>query len=319
MATNRVQFQPGLSLRSFLEQYGTEAACEHALMQARWPEGFVCPRCAATACSRFRRDAEWLWQCCACRHQTSLRAGTLFEHSRLPLTTWFLALYVLTHTKTNVSGLELSRHLGVHARTAWRLKHKIMQAMTLRESTRRLAGFVQIDDAYLGGERNGGKAGRGSENKRPFVIAVETDDAGRPGRAVIEPVAGFTLNALTDWAQRRLHPEAEVFSDGLGAFRAVVPLNHAHTVIDAGGGRHATEADGARWGNIVLSNVKRALDGTYHAFKFFKYAHRYLAEAAWRFNRRFRLAALVPRLLVAAARCPAWSERKLRDVHVFAG
>ena len=78
-------------------------------------------------------------------------------------------------------------------------------------------------------------------------IAVETDDAGRPGCAVIEPVAAFTLHALTEWAQRRLHPQAEVFSDGLGAFRAVVPLDHAHTVIDAGGGRQATGADGARW------------------------------------------------------------------------
>lgn len=69
----------------------------------------------------------------------------------------------------------------------------------------------------------------------------------------------------------------------------------------------------------MLSNVKRALDGTYHAFKFFKYAHRYLGEAAWRFNRRFRLAALVPRLLVAITRCKPWSERKLRNVPVFAG
>ena len=163
MATNRVQFQPGLSLPAFLKQYGTEAACEKALLRARWPSGFVCPRSAATAYSRFQRAEEWLWQCCACRHQTSLRSGTLFEHSRLPLTIWFLALYVLTHTKTNVSGLELSRHLGVHSRTAWRLQHKIMQAMTMRETARQLTGFVQIDDAYLGGERNGGKAGRGSE------------------------------------------------------------------------------------------------------------------------------------------------------------
>lgn len=110
---------------------------------------------------------------------------------------------MLTHTKTNVSGLELSRHLGVHSRTAWRVKHKVMQAMTMRETARHLTGFVQIDDAYLGGERNGGKAGRGSENKRPFVIAVETDVVGHPGCAVIEPVAGFTKVALTQWAQRR--------------------------------------------------------------------------------------------------------------------
>lgn len=73
-----------------------------------------------------------------------------------------------------------------------------------------------------------------------------------------------------------------------------------------------------RWGNIVLGNVKHALDGTYHAFRFAKYAERYVGEAAWRFNRRFRLKALVRRAVVAAARCPAWPERKLRGVPEFA-
>ena len=317
MAINRVQFQPGLSLPAFLQRYGTESVCSEALQQARWPRGFVCPRCAGTAHSRFERQSETLWQCAACRHQTSLLADTLFAYTRLPLTTWFLALYLLTQTKNNISALELKRHLGVCYRTAWRLKHKLMQAMAHRETGRQLSGFVQIDDAYLGGERNGGTLGRGSENKRPFVIAVETDERGYPGCAVIEPVSGFTKVALAAWFTRHLHPDAELFSDGLGAFRAAADLGHAHTVIDAGGGRAATEAEGARWVNIVLSNLKRALDGIYHVFGFFKYAHRYLAEAAWRFNRRFRLDALVPRLLVAAARCPTWTERRLRDVPVF--
>lgn len=149
------------------------------------------------------------------------------------------------------------------------------------------------------------------------MIAVETDAEGHPGCAVIEPVAGFTTAALTDWATRRLAPDAELYSDGLGAFRAVVDLGHAHTVIKAGGGRKACESEGARWVNIVLSNVKRALDGTYHVFRFAKYSHRYLAEAAWRFNRRFHLDAIMPRLVVTAARCQAWPETKLRRVPVF--
>ncbi|HYW76780.1 MAG TPA: IS1595 family transposase [Gammaproteobacteria bacterium] len=317
MAANPIQFQRGLSLAEFLCRYGDEASCERALFEARWPRGFVCPQCEATAHSTFVRAGRRYWQCSACHHQTSLRAGTVFDNTKLALTQWFLAIYLLTQSKTNMAALELARHLGVCYRSAWRMKHKLMEAMRERETSRRLDGFVEIDDAYLGGERNGGKRGRGSENKRPFVIAVSTDEAGRPGTAVNESVNGFTTAALTDWAHRRLAPGAEVYSDGLSAFRAVVPLGHAHTVIDAGGGRAATEVEGARWVNIALGHVKRALDGTYHAFRFAKYAERYLGEAAWRFNRRFRLEALVPRALVAAARCPAWSERQLRDVPVF--
>ncbi|EQD75827.1 ISXo5 transposase [mine drainage metagenome] len=259
-------------------------------------------------------------KCSACRHQTTLLSGTLFEATKLPLRTWFLALYLLTQSKTNVAALELMRHLGVCYRTAWRIKHKLMQAMTEREAGRQLGGLVQIDDAYLGGERNGGKPGRGSENKCPFVIAVELSAESHPLHAVITPVHGFTNQALTDWTRLHLRPETEVHSDGLGAFRAVIEAGHAHTVIESEGGRAATEAGGMRWVNtvpwglplVVLSNVKRSLDGTYHAFRFAAYAHRYLAEAAWRFNRRFNLKILVPRLLVAAARCKAWPERRLR-------
>lgn len=96
----------------------------------------------------------------------------------------------------------------------------------------------------------------------------------------------------------------------------MLEAEHAHTVIE-GHGRSGCEEANARWVNVVLSNLKRSLDGAYHAFKFTKYAHRYLAQTQWRFNRRFDLAALVPRLLVAAARIKPWPERCLRDVPVF--
>lgn len=315
MAMNRVQFQAGLSLPGFLKRYGSERQCEQALEASRWPQGFVCPRCAGTAHSRFKRGSAAYWQCSSCHRQTSLTSGTVMDNSKLPLRTWLLAMYLLGQSKTNLSALELMRHLGVSYPAAWRMKHKLMQAMAEREADRKLGGIVQLDDAYLGGERNGGKAGRGSENKRPFVIAVETTDDGRPRHAVIDPVPGFTKVALSHWIAQRLHPGADAYSDGLGAFRAL-EAEHAHTVIE-GSGRSRCEEENARWVNVVLSNLKRSLDGAYHAFKFAKYAHRYLAETTWRFNRRFDLTRLVPGLLSAAAMSKPWPERALRDVPAF--
>lgn len=91
-----------------------------------------------------------------------------------------LALYLLTQNKSNLPAQELMRHLGVSYRTAWRLKHTLMQAMVERETGRRLGGPVQVDDANLDGECNGSKAGRASGNKRPFVIGVSISDAGHP-------------------------------------------------------------------------------------------------------------------------------------------
>jgi len=317
MPMNRIQFQGGLSMVEFVQSFSSEADCQAALLAARWPNGFVCPACGSKRHSYFERGNERLWQCSACRKQTSLLAGTVFQHTKLPLRTWFVALYVLTQTKNNVSALELTRHLGVCYRTAWRMKHKLMEAMASREADRKLGGLVEIDDAYLGGRLRGGTAGRGSENKRPFVAAVATNDEGHPTYVALDPVPTFSKKALADWASKRLAPQTDVFSDGLGCFRAVVDLDHAHTVISCADPRERCETTGARWVNTVLSNVKRSLDGTYHWFDFFKYSHRYLAEAAWRFNRRFDLSALLRRLLHAAAACEPRPERMLRDVPAF--
>ncbi|ABJ89882.1 transposase [Xanthomonas oryzae pv. oryzae KACC 10331] len=85
MAMNRVQFQAGLSLPAFFKRYGNAQQCEQALEISRWPQGFVCPRCAATAHSRFQRHGTTYWQCTACYRQTSLRSGTVMDNSKLPL------------------------------------------------------------------------------------------------------------------------------------------------------------------------------------------------------------------------------------------
>ncbi|WP_341809025.1 IS1595 family transposase [Xanthomonas oryzae pv. oryzicola] len=320
MGINLVQFHPGLSLSEFMDRYGTEAKCYRALYRWRWPKGFRCPQCDGSARSRFRRDDQVYYQCRACRHQTTLRAGTLLQSSKLSWRLWMQAMYLLTSSKTNLAALELKRHLGVTYKAAWRMKHKIMQAMTEREEPRKLKGFVQIDDAYLGGERSGGKRGRGSENKQPFVIAVQVDHTHEhPVFAVIEPVKAFDNASLEDWIARRLEPECEAYSDGLACFRRLEEAGHAHTTLDTGGGRAATDVQGARWLNLVLGNVKRAISGTYHAVGQTKYARRYLAEAAYRFNRRFDLKQMLPRLATALLRCTPCPERVLPMASNFHG
>jgi hypothetical protein len=199
MRTNRIQFQPGLSMPEFFERYASEAQCQ----AARWPRGFVCPKCGGAARSRFVRGGLPYWQCGACPHQTSLISGTIFEASKLPLSRWFLAMQLLTQSKNNVSALELKRQLGVSYRSAWLIKHKIMQAMRLAENGRELDGRIEIDDPYLGGEFSGGKTGQGTDNKVPFVAAVQTTEDGRPLYAclsqqppTIEAMAAFAASHI---------------------------------------------------------------------------------------------------------------------------
>ena len=109
-------------------------------------------------------------------------AGTIFASTHLPLRLWFRAIYHLTQTKQGISSIELGRRLGVTQTPAWKVKHKLQQVMLERDATKRLTGRIEIDDAYLGGERHGGKRGRGAPGKTPFVAAVETTAAGKPVR-----------------------------------------------------------------------------------------------------------------------------------------
>jgi hypothetical protein len=299
MAMNRIQFQPGMSLFEFFQQFGTEAHCEAALEHARWPDGFRCPRCGGAAHCVLGVRARKTFQCNACHHQTSLIAGTLFEGTKLALTVWFLAIYLISQAKTGLSALALKRDLGVSYPTAWLIHHKLMQAMVEREAGYVLCGNVQVDDAYLGGELNDGTAGRGSENKVPFVAAVSLDADGHPLRAKFTQLPGFTRTAIAEWASAALSPESTVVSDGLACFAGVTDAGCAHrpTVV---GGRKPKELPMFHWVNTVLGNVKSSLSGAYHAFGFNKYAERYLGAIAYRFNRRFDLHALPNRLLVAA-------------------
>jgi ribosomal protein L37AE/L43A len=308
---NRVQFQPGLSMAEFLERYGTEAKCRATLESVRWPKGFVCPNCGGPARTSFERGALRYWQCAACGQQCSLFSGTIFEATKLPLSSWFLAMQLLTQSKNNVSALELMRQLGVSYRTAWLLKHKIMEAMRVREQHRELGGRVEIDDAYLGGERSGGKVGRGSENKVPLVAAVQTTPAGHPIAACLRQQP-HTQEEIALFAAQHLAPSATVVSDGLWCFRATTIVGAEHKRIVTGGGKASVKLPQFKALNTLLGNLKSAISGTYHAFDFIKYAHRYLAEFQYRFNRRFNMRSIFSRLLVALVRAPVASERFLR-------
>lgn len=299
MAMNKVQFQPGLSMAQFLDRYGSEAQCEGALVQSRWPQGFVCAQCGCTAHSSFVRDERRYWQCRACRHQCSVISGTIFESTKLPLRRWFLAMQLLTQSKNAISALELRRQLGVCYKSAWLLKHKLMEVMRLREDTRQLDGRVEIDDAYLGGECSGGKRGRGSPNKVPFIAAVQTSAQGQP-QWVCFAQQELTKESLGLFAAKSLATSAQVVSDGLWCFAAVRLIGAGHEPVVTGGGIASVKLPQFRAINTVLGNLKTALTGTYHAFKFAKYAHRYLADVQYRFNRRFDLSSILSRLLRAA-------------------
>src|SRR3954464_4267821 len=202
----------GLSEAQFRAAYGTEEQCRAAVEKLRWPGGFVCPLCGGT-------EGKWLSprpkvQCRACRHQVSLTAGTIFHATKLPLTSWFLAMWLVATAKNGISSVELGRRLGVRQTNAWALKQKIMAVMAGREDKKRLDGRVEMDDAYLGGHRPG-KRGRGAAGKQPFVAAVSTSDDRRPRTIKLLPVKGFRRKEIKTLVSEHLSSASRRVTDGL--------------------------------------------------------------------------------------------------------
>ena len=310
MTMNKVQFQKGLSMTEFVSMYGNQAQCERAVIAWRWPNGYVCVACASKRSLSFRREALLYWECLDCGHQCSLISGTVFASTKLPLTRWFWAMHLLTRTKNGTSALELKRDLGVCYKTALLLKHKVMEVMRLREESRQLTGRVEMDDAYLGGQRPGGKPGRGSENKVSFVAAVQTTE---DGQAVVACFAQlpFTKTALADFMAKSLVRPLTVVSDGLACFTAAKDAG-VHEPTVTGGGSASVKLPQFKAINTLLSNLKTSLSGTLHAFRFAKYAHRYLADIQYRFNRRFDLKIILHRFVGAAISTPPRPARILR-------
>jgi len=310
MPQNPIQFQHGMSLIEFQESCGREAQCEAALERARWPGGFVCPECGGRDHSTFVVCGHRYWQCSHCRAQVSLRSGTLFHASRLKLTQWFLGIYLVTQNKNNISALSLMRHLGICYRSAWRLKHKLLEAMAQRESTRQLSGTVMADDAYLGGV-HAGKPGRGSENKVPFMAAVAFNEDGHPLEVRFDALADLQAPTLRSWAEKALHPDVHLVTDGLASFAAAgeVVAQHGAIIVSP---RKSSDLGVFQWVNTFIANLKTAIRGTYHHFDFAKYRARYLAEAAYRVNRRFDLRSLVGCLVHLCANTKPCPESWLR-------
>jgi len=314
MARNAVQFQKGMSLGDFMARYGTVQQCEGALERWRWPGGFLCPGCGHGQAHRLR--TRHLRQCAACRAQTSRTSQTLFAGTKLPLTVWFLAIYLLSQAKHGIASLERARSLGVSANTAWLVRHKLMQAMLERDARRPLSGAVQLDDAYWGGRRRGYKRGRGSRGKSPLVAAVELDPDGHPRRMRFSRVRGFRRRELARWSQRHLVAGTHVVSDGLRCFAGVTAAGCTHQPVIMNRPDQQRRRRALQCLDTVLGNVKNALHGTHHAIAH-KHLPRYLAEFSYRFNRRFDLSSLPARLAFAAAHTPPMPYRliKLAEPH----
>jgi transposase-like protein len=267
----------------FQRLFSTEEACREHLAQWRWPKGFWCPRCAHDGCSRLSRRA--LYQCNRCKHQVSITSGTVMHRSKLPLRTWFWAIFLVGRDKKGVSAVQLQRDIGVGSyRTAWLLLHKIRSSFDEKPEEFPLRGVVEVDEAYIGRVAQGEHGGRGSSAAR-VVAAVERTPEGPLGSVRLAVVDAVSSRNLTRFITREVDKaHAIVRTDGFQSYKDLKCLGfkHERQVSARPIGRGRPVLPGV---HLVFSNLKTWLRGRFHGVSP-KYLPAYLAEFAYRFNRR---------------------------------
>ena len=290
MSKKRIQRQKGLSLHKFLDTYGSEENCRNYLFKARWPQEYHCPKCG---CNHYYSvTTRNLFQCTKCKHQCSLTSGTIFESSKLPLKTWFLAIYFITQSKDGLSGLHLRRLLGISVNAAFRMKQKIQHVMKSADDNLLLENLVELDDAYWGGKKKDGKRGRGATGKTPFLAAVSRNDKGHPIHMRMSKVKSFTSDEIIRWSLKHLDGSCSVITDGFRPFSRICDVVDMHHSVTTEGIYKTPDKKFFHWVNTMIGNVKRSIHGTYHSISS-KHLPRYLGEFSFRFNNRFQMAAMI--------------------------
>ena len=267
--------------QELLAWFPDDAACAAFLEQLRWKNGFFCPGCGGSA---HWRGADGSLVCRACKRRTSVTAGTIFHRSRLPLTTWFAAIWFVTSQKNGVPAFGLQQALGLGSyETAWSMLHKLRRAM-VRPGRDLLSGLVEVDETYAGGVERG-VDGRHTDNKAIIVIAVELVQPKGLGRVRMTPLRQAAQAQLLDFVARSVDKGSVVRTDGWNIYNRLGAMGYEHEAINvkgSGSPAHVVLPGVHR----VASLVKRWLSGTLHYGISHDHLAYYLDEFTFRFNRR---------------------------------
>jgi transposase-like protein len=262
----------------FNERFHDEAACRAYLESLRWPQGPRCPRCPQSKVWAMKPP---FYRCAVCGHDFTVTAGTLFADTPLPLRLWFQALWYVVNQKSGASALGVQRVLGLGSyRTSWRWLHKLRRAM-VRPGRDRLAGCIEVDEVYVGGEK-AGKRGRGASGKTLVLIAAQADGS-KIGRIRLAHIANASAPVLTQAVQAAVSPGSQVLTDGWSGYAGLKTKEYRHEVV------RSTAIVGANLlprANRVAALLQRWLLGTHQGAVAAAHLDYYLDEFTFRFNRR---------------------------------
>lgn len=289
------------SLPDFQKMFPDDAACARYLEAIRWREGFVCPRCAASA-APLRIAKPGVLRCKGCKRDIALTAGTVMERTHMPLSTWFWAAFLVASLTPGMSAVQLQRQLGIKSyETAFQILHKLRASMAVTSGQIGVKTHVEVDETWVGGRTRG--AGRGVHDQIAVIGAVEVkqrvtkpereDGKGKPrrggryaGRLRLAVIPDRTAKSCAGFVESVVDPATEmVVTDAWQGYAPLARMGYQHLACPERGEPDVAE-DYLPIIHLIFGNLKAWLNGVHHGVSP-KHLQAYLNEFVFRFNRRF--------------------------------